>query len=91
MFAIVTSGVSLYSKIQISGKVTYEPDINDNGHVRQLTPEKTEDKSLFQKIFQCFDVMDNYNRLFQLSSPNNFLSSIAGIRFVLMSVRRHLF
>lgn len=90
MFAIVTSGVSLYIKVQISGKATYiEPDINDNGHERQPTPDRNEEKSLFQKIFQCFDVMDNYNRLFQLSSPNNFLSSIAGIRFVDMSMRRN--
>lgn len=77
VFALVTSGISIYNKIQISGKARLtESDINDNSQV------KIEEKSMFQRTFQCFDVMDNYNRLFQVSSTNNFLSSIAGIRLV---------
>lgn len=85
VFAIVTSGISIYNKI--SDRAGYiEPDINDNGHVRQPTSDKTEDNSLFQRIFQCFDVMDNYNRLFQLSSSNNFLSSIAGMRLIFIII-----
>lgn len=79
MFALVTSGISIYSKIQINGKASHtEPDINENSH----TQAKLEEKSLYQRTFQCFDVMDNYNRLFQMSSPNNFLSTIAGMRLV---------
>lgn len=81
VFAIVTSGISIYNKIQASDKARYtEPDINDNGQVP--SSDTIEDTSLFHRIFQCFDVIDNYNRLFQLSSSNSFLSSIAGMRLI---------
>lgn len=64
----------------MSGKAKHcEPDINDNGNINQ---DKLEENSLFQRTFECFDVIDNYNRLFQVSTPNNFLSTIAGIRLV---------
>ncbi|KAJ6641361.1 Nose resistant to fluoxetine protein 6 [Pseudolycoriella hygida] len=84
VFAIVTSGVSLYNKIQLNEKSNIcGPDINDNGPVRQPSPEKTEEMSLFQRVFQCFDVIDNYNRLFQQVTSNNFLACIAGMRTVI--------
>lgn len=85
VFAFVTTGISIYSKIQASGKARLtESDINDNN-----SNVKLEEKTLFQRAFQCFDIMDNYNRLFQISkSPNNFLSCIAGIRLVMPQTSR---
>lgn len=60
-----------------------EPDINDNGQMKQSTSDKVKEKSLFQEIFQCFDVVDNYNRLFETSSNKSFLSTIAGMRLAI--------
>lgn len=85
VFALAMAGVSIYNNI--SAKVIHtEPDINDNDshqQTRQPTPVRNEEKGLFYRIFECFDVMDNYNRLFQTSSNNKFLSSVAGMRLTL--------
>lgn len=90
LFAIVTSGVSLYHQIQIRNKPTCtENDVNGNGITNQSPTRQsnqTKEKSTFQQIFQCFDVTDNYNRLFQTSpSSGSFLSTIAGMRLILNS------
>lgn len=85
VFAIVMSGISIYNNI--SAKVEYtKPDVNDNDNSQtsQSTPDKNED-GLFHRIFECFDIVDNYNRLFQPTSNNNLFSSICGIRLMPMS------